>query len=244
MTSKAALLLTLATVTAVASAQSPIRPGVYTELQAAEGKRTFDVGCGECHHLTLKGTGHGPELAGPNFLAKWGEHPIADIVTQISTKMPPTAPHTLSDRTVVALTAHILRVNGAAAGDKELRADSTLKIGRAVMGDQWDPAMATQAANAPSGSKFETWHGAASIADAAEKASGFVNKRVENFSPVTDAMLKDPPAADWLNWRRTQDGKGYSPLAQVNRRNVRQLKLAWVLTMHDGSNQATPLVHD
>jgi alcohol dehydrogenase (cytochrome c) len=244
MTGKAALLLMLAIVTAAASAQSPTRPGVYTELQAAEGKRTFDVTCGECHHLTLKGTGHAPELAGPNFLAKWGERPIADIFTQISTKMPPTAPHTLSDKTVVTLTAHILRVNGAAAGDKELRADSTLKVGRAVMGDQWDPAMATQAANSPSGSKFESWHGAASIAGAAEKASGFVNKTVEHFSPVSDEMLRDPPAADWLNWRRTQDGKGYSPLAQVNRRNVKQLKLAWVLTMHDGSNQVTPLVHD
>jgi len=31
---------------------------------------------------------------------------------------------------------------------------------------------------------------------------------------------------------------------QVNRENVNKLRLAWVLTMHDGSNQATPLVHD
>ena len=30
--------------------------------------------------------------------------------------------------------------------------------------------------------------------------------------PVTDAMLQDPSPADWLMWRRTLDGWGYSPL--------------------------------
>ena len=32
------------------------------------------------------------------------------------------------------------------------------------------------------------------------------------FTPVTDAMLENPDPADWLNWRRTLDGWGYSPL--------------------------------
>ena len=35
--------------------------------------------------------------------------------------------------------------------------------------------------------------------------------------PVTDAMLLDPDPADWLHWRRTLDGWGYSPLDQINR---------------------------
>ena len=34
----------------------------------------------------------------------------------------------------------------------------------------------------------------------------------ESFVPVTDAMLQDPDPADWLMWRRTLDGWGYSPL--------------------------------
>jgi alcohol dehydrogenase (cytochrome c) len=33
-----------------------------------------------------------------------------------------------------------------------------------------------------------------------------------DFTPVTDAMLENPDPADWLNWRRTLDGLGYSPL--------------------------------
>ena len=45
------------------------------------------------------------------------------------------------------------------------------------------------------------------------------------FVPVTDAMLEDPAPGDWLMWRRTQNGWGYSPLDQVNRANVGDLQL-------------------
>jgi len=62
--------------------------------------------------------------------------------------------------------------------------------------------------------------------------------------PVTDAMLADPPAQDWLVWRRKWDGEGFSPLAQINRRNVDELRLAWSLALPPGPNAATPLVHD
>ncbi|HSG34606.1 MAG TPA: hypothetical protein VLA37_08720, partial [Sphingomonadaceae bacterium] len=37
------------------------------------------------------------------------------------------------------------------------------------------------------------------------------------FEPVTDAMLQDPDPADWLNWRRTLDSQGYSPLDEIDR---------------------------
>ena len=38
------------------------------------------------------------------------------------------------------------------------------------------------------------------------------------FVPVTDAMLEDPAPGDWLMWRRTQNGWGYSPLGPGDRR--------------------------
>jgi alcohol dehydrogenase (cytochrome c) len=69
--------------------------------------------------------------------------------------------------------------------------------------------------------------------------------QVTDFRPVTEAMLRNPPAGDWLNWRRTDNAWGYSPLDQINRQNAQQLQLAWSWAMNDGgSNQATPLVHD
>ena len=67
---------------------------------------------------------------------------------------------------------------------------------------------------------------------------------ITGFIPVTDEMLRDPDPADWLMYRRTYDGWGHSPLAQINRDNVPELRLAWVWAMEDGTNQPTPLVYD
>jgi len=62
--------------------------------------------------------------------------------------------------------------------------------------------------------------------------------------PVTDEMLRDPDPADWLMWRRTLDGWGYSPLDQIDRENVARLELVWTQPMGPGIQEATPLVHD
>ena len=65
-----------------------------------------------------------------------------------------------------------------------------------------------------------------------------------DFVPVTDAMLQDPAPADWLMWRRTLDGWGYSPLEQIDRDNVGDLRLVWSRALAPGSQQGTPLVYD
>src|SRR5215475_5690018 len=50
--------------------------------------------------------------------------------------------------------------------------------------------------------------------------SVFLSAQVREFTPVTDAMLENPGQDEWLNWRRTQNAWGYSPLSQINRDNV------------------------
>ena len=64
------------------------------------------------------------------------------------------------------------------------------------------------------------------------------------FVPVTDAMLQDPEPADWLMWRRTLDGWGYSPLDQIDRDNVGDLRMVWSRALTTGMQQGTPLVYD
>ena len=66
----------------------------------------------------------------------------------------------------------------------------------------------------------------------------------DDFVPVTDATLQNPEAADWLMWRRTLNGWGYSPLDQINRSNVRDLEMVWSRGLYPGRQQATPLVYD
>ncbi len=76
-------------------------------------------------------------------------------------------------------------------------------------------------------------------------ASFLLDAQVKSFRPVTEAMLRNPAPGDWLNWRRTDNAWGYSPLDQITRQNVGQLQLAWSWSMDDsGSQQATPLVYD
>ena len=50
-----------------------------------------------------------------------------------------------------------------------------------------------------------------------------------DFVPVTDAMLQDPAPGDWLTWRRTLDGWGYSPVMSRHVRMVaiRAGRAAW-----------------
>ena len=65
------------------------------------------------------------------------------------------------------------------------------------------------------------------------------------FVPVTDAMLQAPSPGDWPMWRRTLDGWGYSPLEQVDRDNVGDLRLVWSRALRAGGRQqGTPLVYD
>ena len=69
-------------------------------------------------------------------------------------------------------------------------------------------------------------------------------REVANFRPVTDEMLGNPPPGDWLTWRRSFNGHAYSPLNQINRDNVRTLRLAWEWAMPTGRGWPMPLVHD
>jgi alcohol dehydrogenase (cytochrome c) len=70
------------------------------------------------------------------------------------------------------------------------------------------------------------------------------NSQVQQYRPVTDAMLENPDPGEWLHWRRTPDGWGYSPLDQINRTNANQLQLVWSWAMNPGAAEAAPLVHD
>ena len=67
----------------------------------------------------------------------------------------------------------------------------------------------------------------------------------QDFRPVTEAILRNPAAGDWLHWRRTDNAWGYSPLEQITRQNVHQLQLAWSWAMDDtGAQEAAPLVYN
>ncbi len=63
------------------------------------------------------------------------------------------------------------------------------------------------------------------------------------FPPVTDAMLNNPSANDWLMVSRTYDQQRFSPLNQITKANVGQMGLAWSRSLPDGTQESVPLVY-
>ena len=68
--------------------------------------------------------------------------------------------------------------------------------------------------------------------------------RLDSYTSVTDETLLNPSDGDWLHWRRTYDGWGYSPLEQINKENVKDLGVAWTWSLTPGATETTPIVHD
>ena len=84
-----------------------------------------------------------------------------------------------------------------------------------------------------------------SVSIAVLLASPCLMAQVTDFRPVTEETLRNPAPGDWLNWRRTDNAWGYSPLDEIDRDNVGQLQLAWSWAMDEsGAQEATPLVYD
>ena len=66
-----------------------------------------------------------------------------------------------------------------------------------------------------------------------------------NYKPVTADRLTKPGDGDWLMFRRTYNGWGYSPLAQITPANAGRLKPVWSLTTGQlEGHQAPPIVNN
>ena len=63
------------------------------------------------------------------------------------------------------------------------------------------------------------------------------------WAPISAERLLHPEPGDWISYRRTYDVTGFSPLTQINRDTVGQLRTVWAYTMRDSSRWvATPIV--
>ena len=229
-----AVLLALATALMTASAQQP-PAGTYSATQAAAGQQTYLAGCASCHQANLGGGNEAPPLAGVNFMNVWRDRPVAQLADLIQATMPPGGPRLSAEQTL-AVTAFLLQSNGAQAGAQALADGATAAIGSVATGQR--PVVASQAILAASvGPRIPTsWPPGRGLT---------VTGEVPNFTPVTDAMLRNPPAGDWLMIRRNYQAWSHSPLTDVNAGNVPRLKLAWMWAMKEGgASEPTPIVHN
>jgi alcohol dehydrogenase (cytochrome c) len=215
---------------AVTTAAGSGLTAALAEEPVAGGKALYGEHCASCHSLDLRGSAHGNTLRGDAFLSKWRNTEAMALLSYTRSNMPPGEVGKLTDAQQAAIAAYLVEANREQAEQDDLLFASA------------DALVAAADGSASVG--WENWAAAGTIDAAARARGGYANRPVAKLSAVTDADLGSPAAQDWLSWRRTLDGQAYSPLNQVNRDNVKSLKLAWALTMREGSNQVTPLVHD
>src|SRR5580704_2433223 len=224
---------------AMFAAQQPARTGPFTADQAAAGRAIYQATCSTCHLPDLKGTFEAPPLAGANFLNTWRNRPASDLFTRIRNSMPITNPGSLSDQDAANLVAFILQANGAVAGAQTLTPATIVPIGAVATGGAAAPAAqggVEDAAPLPS----------ATPRTANVRLGLIVPGEVKNYVPVTDEMLLKPDPSDWLIVRGNYQGWNHSALSQINRENVKDLRLVWSWNMNDSAaaNEPTPLVHN
>src|SRR4051812_37238643 len=192
----------------------------YTNAQAARGKATYDQLCVTCHGANLDDGALGPPLKGPLFIQKYGGK-TADLLWLIaSTTMPSSAPGSLDRQTYADLLAYVLESNDIVAGDVELPPNPT-QLGKMLV---------------PAGGFSFMAFSPYVAKPALDKPDPFAR-----YTPVTEALLTNPPPTDWLAWRRTYDAHGFSPLTQITPRNAAQLRVAWTWSLPPGSNESVPL---
>ncbi len=76
---------------------------------------------------------------------------------------------------------------------------------------------------------------------AAEKSR---SDTLAKLTPLTDAAMRSPAEGDWLMWRRSYNGQGFSPLKQIDRANAAALKPAFTWSLAVSPNEVTPVAHD
>jgi len=227
---------------ALVAGQQPTSAPVFTVAQAAAGRAAFEASCASCHMADLGGGNEAPRLAGPDFVNAWRMRTTQELFEFIRVTMPPTGPR-LSDAQYLSIVAYILQSNGAAAGAEAFTPTTAQPIG-AVASGQRPAAQAPVAQAAPAGGRGQP--PGVGRGQAAAPRGLTVSGEVKNYVPVSDEMLRNPPPGDWLMARRNYQAWSYSPLTDITRDNVKDLRLAWVWSMREGSgaNQAMPLAHD
>ena len=209
-------------------------PLSLTEEVHTAGQVAYERACANCHLTGFQGSFEAPELAGPNFRAVWTERTLSEFRATVRT-MPPTDPNSLRDSEYDAITVYLLAANGLERDGRMVQADRETTVGSMLTGAVAEVSAASDAVRRAAAADVE-----ASVPVGVTRTF----REITDFEPVTEQELLNPDDGDWLIYRRTYDSQGYSPLDQIDRSNVDDLRLAWVWAMTDGTNQPTPLVHD
>src|SRR5271170_2519637 len=221
----------------VAVAAAPVtlvaQQGIFTAAQAQSGRAIYTQNCAGCHGADFEGSGDAPALAGGTFMLKWRTKMVSELFGEILQNMPPTNPGSLGEPASLSATAYILQRNGAQIGQQSLAPGATTLVGAVATGQAVPAQGAGRGGRGGRGGTTSLILGAGSTAGSAGRGQLVTTRgvtvqgEVSNYVPVTAAMLKNPPAEDWLIFGRNYQRHSFSPLNQITRDNVKNLQLKW-----------------
>ena len=171
----------------------------------------------------------GPSLSDSAFKDKWAGRSFAELAGYIHSSMPPSNPGSLAAGDVAEIVRSIQQANGFSRWQ-----DAAAETSGSAAAEEVNPEAAAGGVARGSANTDEYYR-----SRIAERA-----RRLENLTPVSEAMLTNPSANDWLSVRRTDDSLAFSPLKQIDRKSVKRLSLGWSFALAAGANGITPLVHD
>lgn len=180
--------------------------------------------CASCHGMALEGaTGPniGTPLRGAEFVARWRGKSAADFLALVHATMPLAQPGSLDPKTSAEAANFVLAANGLPTG---------------TPGADGAPDLSASADQlvVPVREQDKDPHYRAAMA--------LRTTLLGLLTPVSDAENENPPPEDWLSWRGNNATHGYSALQQIDRRNVRDLTLAWSNALEPGTAAIAPIV--
>ena len=226
----------------LALAQAEHTPAPDLTAQVELGRTVYAQDCAACHGTGLAGGQFAPDLKGPEFLARWGTRPVAELFDYMHASMPPANAGGLSVEAYAALAALILQENGGTAPGA-LAADE-VQLARVMLPAPPLQRMSGEQAVGGLSRRYPLPPGP-NIPD-----------RFANYTPVTQAMLSDPPPENWLTWRRSHVAMAglWPPVDTVTmigpwRTTAGRMKAqlagsSALLTHTPGANMNEPLVRD
>ncbi len=201
-----------------------IPPPFYTAEQAQDGAGLYGQKCASCHGAKLNDGSFAPPLIGDGFYSKWGGRSVASLLDYVKRNMPPGLAGELTPKQYLQIIAYMFQENGFPSGKKLLSTDH-LDFMMLYLPLPENGAVQIEEVAAP------------------PPPEPYANP-LESITQVSDKALKAPVEGDWLMWRRTYDAQGFSPLKQINTKNVHKLTLAWAWSLPQGRSITAPLVHD
>jgi alcohol dehydrogenase (cytochrome c) len=215
---------------ASATAGIAANPPAFTAAQAAQGRAAYARACSLCHGSNLEGASGGA-LAGISFARTWGDehHNLRDLYESVAKQMPKNAPGSLSKADNLAILAYLLSRNGYNAAGQRLTVaslDTVLVSPGSGAGESAVAVAETAARTIPSFPQPPS-----QVAQSSGREPG-------------DAQLLHPQDGDWLTYNRTLAGDRFSPLAQIDARNARRLKVECLLQLGElGSFETSPIAY-